>query len=93
MNEQAILKILNYIKNMEKPNGCCSRELLAKRSYSRWCAYEILNLVRDNPTMAAVGLVEEFVRKLDGWSCVNSKTSLMFSVAHDTAVDILDHLL
>jgi len=60
-----------------------------QRSYSRWAANEILELVMDNPFSTPIDIIEEFIIKMDYFSCIDLSTSLIFSIAKDTAEDIL----
>ena len=63
------------------------------RSYSNWARQEVIKYVKENPDKTAIESVEKFIRMMDCYSCKNPKTSIVFSIAHDVALDILDHLL
>lgn len=92
MNEQAIVIIKNYMKRLNRPNR--SKKILhfEQLSYSRWAANELLNCVMEQNSKSPVRIIEEFISKMDTYSCMNG-ASFIFSVAHDTAEDILDMFL
>lgn len=78
-----------YIKDLEKSNRS---DGLMYHSYSVWAAREILRYVGaryDTPPLISL---DDFIEKMDDWSCRNGKQSYMFSVAHDIAQDIYDYL-
>lgn len=93
MNEQAILIVKNYIKRLKRPNSSKKILYFEQLSYSRWAADEILRCFMNQNTRSPVDIIEEFISKMDMYSCVNGNASFMFSVAHDTAEDILDVFL
>lgn len=93
MNEQAILIIKNYMKRLKRPKGGIRMPHFEQLSYSRWAANELLNCVMKQSSKTPVKVIEEFISKMDMYSCMNSNASFMFSVAHDTAEDILDVFL
>jgi len=63
------------------------------RCYEEWAIDEIIEILENDQESEPVQLVEEFIKKMDKYSCYNEKTSFMFSTAKDTAVCVLDLLL
>ncbi|MBR1703147.1 MAG: hypothetical protein IJ716_14565 [Lachnospiraceae bacterium] len=63
------------------------------RSYAQWARKEIIEAVRNNPDIPASEIIERFAGRMDRYSCMDSKTSLIFSIAHDVALDMLDELI
>lgn len=90
MNVIAATKLIkSYIKDLEKSTHYDS---LAYHSYSVWAAKEVLKYVGaryDTPPLISL---DDFITKMDDWSCRNGEKSYMFSVAHDIAQDIYDYL-
>lgn len=71
------------------------KRYFAFESYERWAIKEVNRLFSIHPEVSPIVLVEDFRAKMDEFAC-RAKTgnaSIMFSVAYDTATDILNHLL
>lgn len=62
-------------------------------SYSKWAAEEAIRKMRDNPKTPPLIILEDFKEELDEYSCKNTYTSFIFSVAKDTIQWIIDLLL
>lgn len=90
MKDKSIFIIQQYIRELRQP---CRKKDFMQRSYSLWAAIEILKLVLIKNDIPPIMVVEEFRNKIDGYSLLNSKSSIIFSIAYDTATDILDNLL
>ena len=91
MNTKAVQFLNSYISSIPT-HIVYPKEYFEHLSYSKWIAEEILHRVEVSNKPATL-IVEELIFKLNKWACINPKTSFIFSTAHDTAVDILDHLL
>lgn len=94
-NEAATRLIITYIEEcLFEPKASWCKHEFEKRSYSRWAANEILEGVMDHPMSPADIIIEEFILKMSLYSCVaeDSKVSFIFSIARDTAEDILAYL-
>ena len=63
------------------------------RSYANWARKEIVKFIKEHPGESPTDLLEIFVGNMNRYSCMNPKTSMIFSIAHDIALDILDELL
>ena len=94
MNRTAIAIVLKYISELSKPGRRPQRELLfAHESCTNWAARELLNELRNHPNEPAIDVTERFARKMDYYSTLNTANSVIFSTAHDIAMDILDRLI
>lgn len=103
MNEKAISIIQKYVdKNLFKPRSNWSKYYFKERSYSRWAAYEIQERIIEEilrlPThitgreqKISIEIIKEFINEMDYYNEINSNrnSSFIFSVAKDTAKEIL----
>lgn len=66
------------------------RSEIARRSYERWAAAEIIKMVKDNPDVDVVILIDDFIIKTDEFinEIDNDVTHSMFLIAQETAEDI-----
>lgn len=93
-NDYILSVIQGYAdKCLREPQRWLPREYFEQRSYQKWAVNEILKSIKDSEVIPPVMVVENFIRKMDDFSCKNQKTSIIFSTAHDIAEDILDVLL
>lgn len=84
-----------YIDELEKPvsvKDYWHSSYFAQRSYAKTAAYEILGLLRNSSEPPLV-VIEEYRDKMNEYACLNSFTSVMFSVASRTADNIVDALI
>lgn len=95
MNRKRIVLIIqDYLQDLKLPNKCGRRmRSFDQISYSIWATGELLRYVLKRRTIPPIDAIEEFISKMDGYSCLNGKSSYIFSVAHDVAEDILDIFL
>lgn len=100
MNNRELSIILEYIEDLKdcsygfpRSFSKWQKEYFYQNAYSRWAANEILGLLRRSKAYSSIPVLEEFVRKMDKYACMKSDNSLMFSIAKDTAEDILDRFL
>lgn len=79
----------NYILELES----MKEKSIGMYSYSVWAIEEIVNSIPKYPDLTATGLICLLNDKFDRYSCMNYRTSFMFSVAKDVTDYILDELL
>ncbi len=65
----------------------------AQKSYSKWAATELISELEKQPDSPPLITIENFMEKMDRYSCLNSKTSYIFSVARDVSEYIVDMLI
>lgn len=63
------------------------KECFEYRSYQRWAVNEIIKAVKESDQHPR-RTIEDFMERMDDYSCRNLNTSLMFSIAKDVAQDI-----
>ena len=83
--------IRTYISKMKAPRLGLSKEQFEMESYSQWAILEAVTYLRGRRD--TIQALEEFIHKLDEYSCVNSKTGYIFSIAKTAAEDLLDALI
>lgn len=91
MNELAAMTIMRYIEEyLFEPEWSWPQAEFYRRTYSRWAAYEILELVLDHPFIPADVVIDEFMLKMLYLShtAENVNNSIMFSIAADAADEI-----
>ncbi len=93
MNEKTILLIQECIQEMHNFDIRWKKTDFKQLSYSKWAAEEILRDIEREKSTPPLVVIENFIRKMDEYSCMNEKASFIFSAAHDTAEHILDLLL
>lgn len=93
MNDKAILVVRDYIAKLKLPYNEWRKPYFEQASYAIWAANEVLRSIENNKSIPPIMVVEDFIRKMDAFSCINANNSRMFSIAHDTAQDILDVFL
>ena len=87
--------VLDYIRELECAPGVIDgwrTAYLSQRSYAKTAAQDILELLRDTDQPPLV-VIEAYRDKMDEYACLNKFGSIMFSVAHDTAENIIDSLI
>lgn len=95
MHEKAVSIIQDYIDTyLFEPGRNWPEYYFKERSYSRWIANEILERIKKQTSISPIDIIEDFINKLDNWSCVddkiwpNVKPEEIFSIARDTAEEI-----
>lgn len=96
MNELEIRAISAYADEfLFEPGANWPKFCFDRRSYARWAVTELLTLIMDRPFVPAELTIEAFAIKC-GWftECFATETTqnFIFSIARDTANDILDVL-
>lgn len=103
MNESAILAIQKYMDEyLIEPGSNWPKYYFNQRSYSRWAAYEVQKRIIDEALRlpphitgreprTPVDIIWGFISEMDNFSGIsdNVHSQLIFSIAKDTAVDIL----
>lgn len=93
MNEAETMIIMRYIEEyLFEPGINWPKKEFDIRSYSRWVAYEILELIMDNPFISAESLIQGLIIKMIYLSCISDNNNNAFTIAVDTAEDILNLL-
>lgn len=94
MNEQEVRVIQRYVDEvLFEPHINWPKYEFKDQSYSRWAAYEILNLIMDHPFTEASITVEEFMLKMDYFYALagnDEKARFLFTSARHTAETIFD---
>lgn len=89
--------IRNYIRGLENAAMLKTSKKYGEyfdfRNCSIWAATEVLRYVKQHSEIHPLISIEDFARKMDAYSCIDRKTSMIFSIAHDVAEDILDIFL
>lgn len=94
MNDYILTVIRKFADDyLETPTRLASKGRFEQRSYSRWAIDEILRNIAESPSIHPVMVVESFIRKMDSFSCLDAQTSIIFSIARDTAEHLLDVLI
>lgn len=92
MNELEIKLVLKFIEDyLFEPTKSWPRDEFDERAYARWAAYEIVERLMDCPFDPPDLIIEEFMLELDIYSHQTKSEHIkdMFSIARDTALDIL----
>lgn len=80
----------NYLK---EPDCGFSKERFREWSYRKWAIKDILKRIESSSFSPPIMIVEDYISKMNDYSCRNAKSSRVFAVAYDTAVWIMDILL
>lgn len=92
MNEMAISIVLDYLNNdLAVRHGLWPAEEFEELSYSRWAAFEILNLLQDHPEKQPMSVIENFYLRMLIFSKLTKRmdSGTVFSCAAETANQIL----
>lgn len=93
-NASAIKLIKNYIDIlMNEPFSKFNHERFKAQSNTRWAAREVLRYVNKHNDIPAIDAVENFAAMVDSFACCPCTDGLEFSIAYDTAMDILSLLI
>lgn len=63
------------------------------RSTIHWAQKECIKWIKEHSYMPKQLAVESFINKMDDFSTKNSHTSMIFSIAKDVGVSVLDDLI
>lgn len=92
MNEIEVIIVQHYINEyLFEPTSSWPKESFEERSHARWAAFEIMHRLMDFPFDSPDMIVEAFILELTMYLYLakDEKTTKLFSVAKDTAEDIL----
>lgn len=91
-NEVAAYLIFECLEeNLFEPNRQWPDDIFEERSYARWAAYELAEMLMDRPHESPDDIVQEFILKMQVMSAIatDPAKSRIFSIAAETAEDIL----
>lgn len=93
INEMAIRMIEDDLRRAEK-NTTSPYSVIefAQDSYCKTTYLELIDLLKKNKDMPPIVLIEDYVKKMEKYSCANEFSSFMFAVSHDVAEYVLDEL-
>lgn len=89
-NERAIYTVQYAIATIPKNQSGYN---FKQASYMRWAGEEVLSQLRKYPQIPPLIVIESFRDEMDTYSCVNSRTSYVFSCAKDMMEWIIDLLI
>ena len=93
MDDRVVWLVQCYIEDEWKDPSCrWSDWYFTKNAYSRWAAYEIVDLLKNRGDTSPIKIVKDFSSTMDDYSCMNNMARGIFSIARDAANDILDFL-
>lgn len=93
-NEMAIRIVHDYYIRLERKRRPYWRSPeFAQLVYSQMAAKDILDILTNNISEPPLPLIEEYRDKMNEYSCLNPKHSIMYSIAYDTAESIIDELI
>ena len=84
-------KIQAYYKTLPVPFEVWNDRGFKQRSYARTAVTMVIDEVK-NSSLPPELIVSQFIRRMDDYSTRNKANSFMFSVLHDTAQDLYDHV-
>lgn len=93
MNDVVVTTVMQYInEHLFEPRINWSKVEFRRRTYSRWAAYEIIELLMNHPFDDSELVVEDFILKM--FYCLhvaegNNKSDFVFLSAIEVAEDIL----
>jgi hypothetical protein len=94
-NKIAMRVVLDYINELES-TPCFwdywTSAYFAQRSYAKTAARDILELL-ENSSEPPLVVIETYRDKMDEYACLNEVNSFIFSVAYDTAENIIDAII
>lgn len=79
-------------ENLRQPGCNLKKGCFDNRSYTKWATYEVLYAIEcyeGEPEDA----IELFMSKMNRYACLNQKSGIIFSIAYDVAVWMLDLLI
>lgn len=91
-NEVAAYMIFECLEeNLFEPNRNWPETIFEERSYARWAAIEIADMLMDRPYEDPDTIVESFMLRMQLYSIVEEdpRKAKIFEIAKETAEDIL----
>ena len=94
MDEEFELLLLEYYTNLSEPakNEYWKKELFEQKTYAKWAIKEVIREVW-NSNKPVLDTVENFITRMNKYSMKDKKTSHIFSIAYDAAMDLYDQML
>ena len=87
------LNVYYLTSNNIKENDYWNVELFNQKVYTIWAIEELRKEVEKNKNESPIFTIENFISKMDEYSCKNIKTSTIFSVARDVGMYVLDEII
>lgn len=82
--------VLEYMAGENKLGFGKTKSVFVNRSYSKWACKEIFSRLRMNPDARPIEVIEKFALQMGIYAVQSNPSSYIFSIAYDTAQDILD---
>lgn len=94
LQTKTAINMIHYcLEHWSKSKPYQQERNLEQESYSRWAINEILTLLENSDNTPPLIVIEQFRDKMDRYSCINPRTSYVFSCAKDIAEWIIDLLI
>lgn len=93
MNDVAIEIIEHILDCYSFPSYGMRTKEFAQVSYTRWALDELRFRLFQADENTAISIVEKFIAEMDEYACARRDSYIMFSVAYDIAIHVLDVLL
>ena len=87
------LNVYYLTSNNIKENDYWNVELFNQKVYTIWAIEELRKEVEKNKNESPILIIEDFISKMDEYSCKNIETSSIFSVARDVGMYVLDEMI
>lgn len=92
MARKVVVKYIIDLKRAPKPIEYWHSSYMTQRSYAKTAAYEIKDMLRNSSEPPLV-IIEEYRDKMKEYASLNPFGSTMFSVAQETAENIIDAIV
>ena len=92
MSENVLEYVKNYIHMLPEPKNYWRKSAFEQECMVGWSARELYRYMLTHGGNS-VSAIQEFADLMDEYSMSNVRTSLIFSIARDTALDIMQHFL
>lgn len=86
-------ELINYGMSLRVTADYWDKDLFQQQVYSIWAVDELYLELTKHPERNQEEILEDFVKRMDQYALINSKKSRMFSIAKDTALDIIDQII
>lgn len=94
MHDEEVITIFRYLEEcLFEPMKDWPKEEFERRSYERWAAYEIVELLMDNPFTTADMVIDEFILKMIYFAYLAKEQKQQFIFAIDVAETIQSLLM
>lgn len=91
-----VMDFLNtfYLMSLDiKEGDYWNTELFTQKVYTIWAIEEIRKAIENDQDESPILIIEDFISKMDEYSCKNIKISAIFSVARDAGMYVLDEII